>query len=58
MKPTLGHTLQVLHTVLACGHRPARCEANEAEVSGPVIWKSPLIKTERMKGQMKPEVKL
>lgn len=57
VKPTMGHTLQVMHTGLACGHRPVRCEANEAEVSGP-IWTSPLIKMERMKGQMKPEVKL
>lgn len=42
---------QVMRTVLACGHRRVRCEANVAEVSRPVILKSPFIKTERVKCQ-------
>lgn len=40
------------------GHAWVHCEANEAEIAGPVMLKSPLIKTEKVKGQMKPGAKV
>lgn len=46
------------HQVVPTGAVWVHCEANEAEIAGPVILKSPLIKTEKVKGQMKPGVKV
>lgn len=40
IKEMIGCSHWVMHTVLGCGQRWIRCEANGAYISGPLIWYS------------------